>query len=271
MATYNGQKHLKQQLDSIFAQSNQDWRLLVRDDGSTDDTVSIIENYCTKYPDRIQLIADGDGRLGVHLNFSRLLQQAAAEYTMLSDQDDVWLPNKIEMTLNRMRSAEQIYTDIPILVHTDLKVVDSGLNTIADSIWKYQKLFPEIGDDFKMVAAQNVVTSCTAMLNRKAIEFSTPVPAEAVIHDWWLAIKVAMHGKIVYVSIPSVLYRQHSGCQIGAKEAKRINICNFLKKLCRIRKLLSAQYKMVKKADSNMHLSSLILNKTRIKIAQRLR
>ena len=153
------------------------------------------------------------------MNFGKLLEYADTEYIMFSDQDDVWLPNKIELTLNAMKAAEQVYPDKPILIHTDLQVMDSELNTIANSMWSYQKLFPEAGDDLNRIMAQNVVTGCTVMINKKARAVSIPVPDEAIMYDWWLALNVCRHGKIIYVSIPSVLYRQHSRNRLGAQKA----------------------------------------------------
>lgn len=271
MATYNGQEYLKKQIDSILAQSNRDWQLLIRDDGSCDNTISIIEDYMARFPDRIKLITDKQCHLGASLNFGRLLEYADTEYIMFSDQDDIWLPNKIELTLNVMKATEQLYPDKPVLVHTDLRVIDPHSNTIADSMWSYQKLFPEIGNNLNKITAQNVVTGCAMMINKKAKAVSIPIPREAIMHDWWIAIKVAKHGKIAYVSTPSILYRQHPGNEIGAKEVQKINSLHFLKKLCRLKELLSAQYKMVKKADPNANLWLLVSNKVFVKIAQQYR
>ncbi len=271
MATYNGEQFLRQQMESIIAQSNQDWQLLIRDDGSDDNTVRIVEDYAGRLPGRISLVADNGSRLGASLNFGKLLEYADTEYIMFSDQDDVWLPNKIELTLNAMKAAEQIYPDKPILIHTDLQVMDSELNTIANSMWTYQKLFPEAGDDLNRIMAQNVVTGCTIMINRKARAVSTPVPGEAVMYDWWLALNVCRYGKIVYVSIPSILYRQHSSNRLGAQKARKIDITHFLKKLCCIRKLLSAHYRMLKRFNPRASFWLLLLNKALIKTAQRFR
>jgi len=271
MATYHGDKYLKQQIDSIFTQSNQDWQLLIRDDGSSDNTISIIQDYMARYPGRIRLIADKQRHLGASLNFGQLLEYTDTEYIMFSDQDDVWLPNKIELTLDAMKAAEQIYHDRPVLIHTDLKVVDFDLNTIADSMWSYQKLFPDIGNDLNKIMAQNVVTGCTMIINRKARDVSIPIPAEAIMYDWWVALNVARFGKIVYLSLPSIFYRQHSENKIGAKKAKRINVANFLKKLYHLRKLLSAHYKMVKRFDPDASFWLLVLNKISVKVAQRCR
>jgi glycosyltransferase involved in cell wall biosynthesis len=271
MATYNGEQFLRPQLESILAQSNQDWQLLIRDDGSGDDTVRIVEDYAARLPRRIKLVADNGSRLGASLNFGKLLEYADTEYIMFSDQDDVWLPNKIELTLNAMKAAEQIYPDKPILIHTDLQVMDSELNIIADSMWSYQKLFPDVGDSLSKIMAQNVVTGCTVMINKRARAVSIPVPTEAIMYDWWIALNVCRYGKIVYVSIPSIFYRQHSMNQIGAQKARRINIIHFLKKLCHIKKLLSAHYRMLKRFDSRASFWLLLLNKAMAKTAQRFR
>jgi glycosyltransferase involved in cell wall biosynthesis len=271
LATYNGQNYLTAQIDSILAQSYHDWQLLIRDDGSSDDTVSIIKDYIAEFPDKIRLITDEDCHLGASLNFGRLLEYADTEYIMFSDQDDVWLPDKIKITLKVMKATERRWPDKPVLVHTDLKIIDADSNIIADSMWSYQKLFPEIGDKLNKIMAHNVVTGCAMMINRKARMVSLPVPKEAVMHDWWIAIKVAKHGKIAYVPITSVLYRQHLENKIGAKRAQKIYSLLFWKKLRHSRELLSAQYEMVKKVDPGVNFWSLILNKVLIKIAQQYR
>lgn len=268
MATYNGEKYLKQQIDSILAQSNKKWELLIRDDGSHDNTVSIITDYQTKYPNKIKLITDNKHHLGANLNFGQLLEYTNAEYIMFSDQDDVWLPNKIELTLRVMKSAEQLYPEKPVLVHTDLKVVDPNLNIIAESMWSYQKLLPQLGNNLNKISAQNVVTGCAMMINKKAKVISIPIPEEAIMYDWWIALNVAKHGKIVYVSLPSILYRQHADNEIGAKNAQEINVRDFLKNVCRPRKLLSVHYKMIKKFNPNATFLLVVLNKIFIKILQ---
>lgn len=265
VATYNGGRYLTEQLDSIFAQTNTDWKLLIRDDGSTDDTSDIIERYATKYSGKIVLVADKYGRLGPCMNFAQLLDRANAEYIMFSDQDDVWLPNKIELTLNAMKQAEQAYPDQPLLVHTDLEVVDSNLNTICDSMWSYQRLFPEIGESLVKIMAQNVVTGCAMMINKRAKEISTPIPKEAVMHDWWIAVNIAKHGKIVPVSTPSILYRQHVGNEKGAQ---RTNVLQFAKKLRSLGQLLLNHRSMIKKLNFKVSFWFVLLNKILIKIRQ---
>jgi len=287
LATYNGEKYLAEQIDSIMAQSNQDWQLLIRDDGSTDDTVSIAKDYVAQYPDRMALIEDDGCHLGASLNFQRLLENSTADYIMFSDQDDVWLDRKIQMTWDLMKSTEREYPDKPVLVHTDLTVVDAQLKTIARSTWKYQGTPPETGNDPQKVLLQNVATGCTIMINRKAKEVSMPIPKEAVMHDWWLIINVAKHGRVAHISDQLVLYRQHGSNAVGAKEAPRmprtprmprLNGRLFFERL-KVRKqhLFSLRtrtmnhYRMVKKSDPTATFCSVVLRKVASKIAQRFR
>lgn len=271
LASYNGEKFLKKQIDSILAQSNQDWQLLIRDDGSDDNTISIIEDYTARYPAKIKLITDNQGHLGATLNFGKLLEYADNEYIMFSDQDDVWLANKIELTLNAMKAAEEIYPDKPVLVHTDLRVVDADLKTIADSFWALSKISLNTGNNLNKIIYRNVITGCTAMINRKAKEISTPVPPEARVHDWWIALNVAKYGKIVHISIPSVLYRQHPDNVIGAKKSKPMNPGILLKKLYHFVKQFSNDYKVVKKVKPDASAWLLLLNNIRVAIARRFR
>ena len=267
LATYNGQDYLGEQIDSILAQSNQDWRLVIRDDGSADNTLSIIKDYVSRYPDKIGFIEDEGSHLGASLNFQRLLENSAAEYIMFCDQDDVWLPRKIERTLNLLKATEKEYPNKPVLVHTDLRVVDSRLKTIARSTWRYQGTFPEIGNDPDKVVLQNVATGCTIMINQKAKDASMPIPKEAIMHDWWIVINVAKHGRIVYIPDQLVLYRQHSNNAVGAKKLPRMNMRLFLDKFS-LRKRLLNHYKMVKQYDPTATFGSVVVKKVASKIAQ---
>ncbi len=274
LATYNGEEYLEEQMDSVLTQSNKDWRLLIRDDGSDDNTVSIIKDYVARYPDRITLIEDDNRHLGVSLNFQRLLENSTADYVMFCDQDDVWLPQKIEATLNLMKDTEKDYPNKPVLVHTDLRVVDSRLKTIAKSTWRYQGTCPETGNDPAKVLAQNVVTGCTIMINRKTKEISMPIPEEAVVHDWWLVINVASHGKVAHIPDQLVLYRQHASNAVGAKKLPRMNFSFFftqtgvkIQYLFSLRKKILDHYKMVKKYDPHAAFWPVIFKKTVTKIA----
>lgn len=217
LATYNGEAYLDEQLHSIRDQTVADWRLLIRDDGSTDATPAILESFRAEEIDRVRIVDDDCGNLGVAGNFSALMQASSADYVMFCDQDDVWLPDKVSTALRAIRKLEAQYgSTVPLLIHSDLMVVDRNLRTINPSFWRYQGLRPDAGAALNRLLLQNVVTGCTAIMNRRLIEMATPVPSEAVVHDWWVSLIAAAFGRIGHLSEPQILYRQHDGNVIGA-------------------------------------------------------
>jgi hypothetical protein len=223
MATYNGERHLAEQIESILDQTWSDWRLLIRDDGSRDGTSEIIDEYARLAPDRIVAIRDGKGKLGLCGNFSCLLEQVTAPYAMLSDQDDVWLPGKIALTLHAMRYLEDLYPGVPLLVHTDKLVVDENLKVLDESAWKCQRHDPFLMGDLNTLAVQPFVSSNSVMLNRPALQIALPVPADAekLGHDWWIAACVAQRGMVVPLCVPTVKWRQH-GANLSGVQRKTL-------------------------------------------------
>lgn len=210
LATYNGEPFLEELLNSIIAQTSNTWHLTISDDGSTDNTGRIISSCRSRHPDKITVLTTSNETLGPSGNFARLLQQSGAEYAMFCDQDDVWLPRKIELTQGKMKELEELYgRDMPLLVHTDLKVVDSNLRLLSPSLWRYQRTDPK-ATALAQLLVQNVATGCAVMINRALRELALPIPPDARMHDWWLALVAAVSGRIAHVAEPTVLYRQHS-------------------------------------------------------------
>ncbi|MGL5648732.1 MAG: glycosyltransferase family 2 protein [Clostridium sp.] len=211
MATYNGENYIEEQIESLFNQTYTNWNLLIRDDGSKDRTIEIVKKLEKQYPSKIKLLRDNKGGLRAKDNFLELLRNSKENYIMFCDQDDIWLPNKIELTLNKMLEIE----DGPTLIHTDLKVVDKSLNIIANSFWKFQNLNPN-RKTYNYLIVQNNITGCTMMLNRKLVNLSKGDFPNGTMHDWIISIIASISGKIAYVSEQTVLYRQHPFNQIGA-------------------------------------------------------
>ena len=222
LAVYNSEKYLAQQLDSIFSQTYTNWRILIVDDCSSDKTCNIIEKYKQKYPEKIVLYKNSRNVGNPALNFFKLLKMSTSEYAMFCDHDDVWLCDKIKLTLIAMKQKESQNPDLPILVHTDLKVVDRNLNVLAESMILAQKLNPN-AKTLKQLVVQNNVTGCAAMLNRKLVLMAASVPKGAVIHDWWVALTASAFGAIEFVNRPTILYRQHGANQVGFKNASKIS------------------------------------------------
>jgi len=218
MATFNGEAYIGEQIDSLLQQTCNDWHLIIRDDGSQDSTVGIIQSYRAKHPGKITLIYDDKINLGARSNFARLLTHTKANYIMLCDQDDVWLPQKISITCDKMKDLENGYgKNKPLLVHTDVTVVDTRLQEVAKSLWQYQKSDPDKGSTLKRLLLQNVATGCTIMINKPLRDKALPIPIEAMMHDWWMALVAAAFGHIGHISEPTLLYRQHERSDIGAK------------------------------------------------------
>lgn len=223
LATYNGEAFLAEQIESILSQTETDWQLLMRDDGSTDDTEAIAQKYAAAYPDKIRFFRCGTPSGSSKSNFFALLAMAETEYCMTCDQDDVWLPQKIDLTLRCIRDMEKRYgAATPLLVHTDLRVVDARLCVLAESLFSMQDLNPR-RNRLNQLLTQNIVTGCTMMVNRSLLEKLQSPPTYAIMHDWWLALVAAAFGQIGFLGEPTVLYRQHGANQVGAKKAKSLS------------------------------------------------
>ena len=225
LATYNGAAFLNQQLGSIESQTHRNWRLIVRDDGSTDKTPEIIEAFRARHPDKVVVLRDEDGNLGLVRNFSRLMEHAGADYVAFCDQDDVWKPEKLEHSLQKMRALEAKHgPEGPLLVFTDLTVVDEDLQVVHPSFWRYQGVRPKRCNALIRLLLLNVVTGCTALMNRPLVEKSMPIPGGAVVHDWWVALVAAVFGAAGYIVQPTVLYRQHGKNISGARDVHVFNL-----------------------------------------------
>ena len=215
LATYNGEKFLRQQLDSIIEQSYSKWRLIVRDDSSTDGTVGILQEYIRKYPKQIILIDKKSSNLGSSKSFARLLDFVESDYFMFSDQDDLWLPNKIEETMKEMKRLEQaICKDVPLMVCCDAECIDGKNHTICPSFFDSQKFVDTTGDDIKLLAL-NVVQGSTTLMNKKVLDYVRPIPSY-VLHDQWIAVITAHFGKVFYLHKQLLKYRQHGHNVLGA-------------------------------------------------------
>lgn len=199
MSTYNAAPFLKEQVNSIIKQTYTNWKLVIRDDGSTDSTPLMIEEF-TKKDNRISFInKESQKNIGVIRSFFSLLENVDADFFMFCDQDDVWLQSKVKMSLDKMEQQENIKT--PILVHTDLKVVDQNLNTINDSFMEKEKL--NLKNQLGNLVIQNNVTGCTVMINNcfRNIIIDKGIPDEIIMHDWWMALVANCIGKVLYIDM----------------------------------------------------------------------
>lgn len=215
LATYNGEKYLRKQLDSLLDQTYKDIRIIIRDDNSKDNTVTIVKEYIKKYPEKIFLVSDDIKCGGAAKNFFQLLKYATEDYVMFCDQDDYWKPNKVEITLNAMQKSEKKYGKcIPIIVYTNYQVVDGELEPLEID---YRKLAVYRDDfTFRKLLVQSYVTGCLMMLNKEVYSNVGIYDEDIPMHDWWCALYAGCFGKIVHVPETTMQYRQHGDNVVGA-------------------------------------------------------
>ncbi len=230
LSVYNGEKFLAAQLDSLLAQTYQNFIVLIRDDGSNDESFDLVSRYAKNHPDKFFVLPRDGINYGASGGFSTLMQYAlkhavqlgaAPLYMMFCDQDDSWFKAKIEIQLTALLAAQQDNPGLPLLVHSDLEVVSEQGELIAPSLIAFQGL--EIQRNrFPNLVISNLVTGCTAMINQALAEKCMPVPETAIMHDWWLAMTCAAFGKLVFLDQPLIHYRQHQNNTIGAKEFTKL-------------------------------------------------
>lgn len=225
MGTYNGARFLEEQLASIAAQTHSDWRLFIRDDGSTDETPALLERAAAADA-RIEIVQDTLGNLGPALNFSALSEiakQRGFAYLLFADQDDVWHPDKVGRSLAALQEEEaRTGHEAPLLVHSDLVVVDENRTLIENSLMRYKHTHHVAADPLRTLLIQNFVTGCSAACNRALLEVASPVPSAAIMHDYWFALCAATFGRLLYLPEPTLEYRQHQHNQIGTRRHTRI-------------------------------------------------
>lgn len=215
IATYNGEKYLREQLDSILNQTYKNIRIVISDDCSKDNTVNILKEYKEK-DDRIELYLH-EKNLGVVKNIEFMLSKVENDLYMLSDQDDVWLPEKVE------KSVEKLEKENADLVFGDLEVVDEQLNTMYPSFGDFMLLNEKIHkyiNTNKINYLYNCVTGCTVLSKKKFIDKIIPIPTESkyLIHDYWIGLILSLNGKLAYMDEKYIKYRQHGNNQVGTNK-----------------------------------------------------
>ncbi|WP_202304568.1 glycosyltransferase family 2 protein [Dryocola clanedunensis] len=214
MATYNGEKFIAQQIESILAQDHDNFTIYISDDGSTDQTVEIIKSF-SEYGSKIKIV-NTERVGGVMKNFEKALTYSKADYIMLSDQDDVWYKNKIQTSLDCILKEENCASKkVPLMVYTDLELVDENLSLIDESFYHASGLNPYRNLIIDNLLWMNSVWGCTILLNRAALSTCLPFKYPLMMHDHWLAMNTLKNGKLVYIDKPLIKYRQHSSNVLG--------------------------------------------------------
>lgn len=219
LATYNGERYLQELLQSLLRQSHKDFCCFIHDDGSHDGTIKILEEFCSQFPEYFVLVG-GDSTGGAKYNFMYLLKCVEADYYMFCDQDDVWLPDKVELTYDLMIKQN---SDIPLVVYSDLKIVDANLDLIDSSYYHYTGKNP-IKTSLIDLLKSNVTVGCTMMINRILRDKSLQIYDidNIFMHDWWMSLIASAIGKVIFLDQQTILYRQHGNNSIGAIKKKKL-------------------------------------------------
>ena len=217
LATYNGEKYIKEQIESILNQTYTNIRIIISDDCSKDGTREVLKQY--ENNEKIEIYYQ-ENNLGYVRNFEFLLNKVENNLYMLCDQDDVWKKEKIEKTVEKL---EKENLD---LVFGDLQVVDENLNTIHNSYNAYMHLNHKIKKyhkDYRLQYLYNCMTGCTMLSKKEFLKEILPLPKNSkyMIHDYWIGLIVSLKGKVGYLETPYILYRQHGKNQVGTKKASK--------------------------------------------------
>lgn len=226
MSTYNGGEFLREQLDSIFAQKGVHVRLIARDDGSSDETIHILEEY-QKHHDDMIIISDGKN-LQACASFLYLIRSYDDDfYFALADQDDIWDADKLLVAVEAIRHQEEKTPDIPVLYYSNLRIVNEN-----NEFSRISHTVPHIASQKYSALIENLATGCTIVYNKKMAQIAKEIqPKYYSMHDVWLYRVAALFGKTIYDFTPHINYRQHGKNIIGAslKKLSKSKITNELK------------------------------------------
>jgi len=230
LATYNGEKFLQDQLASIVNQSYTEWRLYISDDGSTDATNDIIQNFQNKYCDKVFVLKNAIPFKNAKDNFINLVNRTDGDLFLFCDQDDVWQEDKLYNMISKYQSLPDYNKKRPVLMHSDLIVVDAELKIIAPSFMKFANINPCFNYP-KSYLIQNNVTGCTMLINDvlrdlfvACLNKCKSLQKDIIMHDWFFALIAAYFGEVHFVNTKDIFYRQHGSNVVGAKNARSIKL-----------------------------------------------
>ena len=236
MTTYNGEDYLKEQLDSILSQSYNAFEIIICDDGSTDSTLEILDQYRKEYPNIY--VYTNQCNLGYVKNFERVIGLCNSEYIALSDQDDIWLKDKLQLQIEAMFETEEATKETPVLIHSDLNMIDENGLLIQRSYSDFRGYKLKVTKDLGHILGPNGVMGNTIMINKALKEKILPFSRYVDVHDYWIAVISELCGVRINLSTPLVQYRIH---QTNASNDKR-SLYSSKKSLQTTRKMLTRQY-----------------------------
>ncbi len=213
LATHEGANYIAAQIDSILNQSYKNWTLRIGDDHSTDNTWEIISDYQKRFPEKITAVRVSKGG-SAQASFFELLRQTTAPLIMFCDQDDVWLPDKILVSMATLKENGAL--DVAALVYTDMEVVSESLATINSSFLKMQGLNPAWSQHKAKAVVQSMAAGCTMLFTRQLVDVLREPDHSLFLHDHWLLMHAAIFGRVCFCDERTMYYRQHQKNAVGS-------------------------------------------------------
>ena len=252
LSVYNGEEFLQELLDSLILQTCNSWRLIINNDASTDNSLNIIKTFKEQNSNKVFLLDNNSNiNSGPALSYAKLLSASNSKYIMFCDQDDVWLPEKIEKMLNTMKKLEKKHSsNSNLLVYSDMKICSENLKIISDSFYKHNKGL-STQTTLKNILFNNNIAGCCMLINKNLKDFSLPMDDNIIMHDWWINLCVNISGHSQFIPEQLLLYRQHENNYYGAPNNKNMFLKYFkisqykknLKKMINQLKKLNERYK----------------------------
>jgi len=229
LATYNGGKYLREQIDSIYNQTYKNIEVIACDDGSNDDTEKILQEYQKRFGLRY---CRNERNLGFVKNFEKAIALCKGEYIALCDQDDIWVPEKIEVLIHSLNGKK--------LICSDLYLINGSKEHIANSLYQYTNLKFYSDKQFERLVHSNFVVGCTVLFKSDLKKFILPFPNGIPYHDWWIAFVASTLGGIEFYERPLVYYRYHGNN--NSQTGKKSVVESIMDKLVDVQKKMSSGY-----------------------------
>lgn len=219
LCTYNGARYLEQQLRSILNQSYSPYEMIISDDGSTDNTVGLVESICREasFPVRIFL---NKSNKGIKENFEKAIDACSGDYIALADQDDIWMPEKLSIFSDTILKSDR---SVPVLFYSDLSLIDAEGHTLAGSFLTNARITPPQELCWKFLATRNFAPGCCIVFDSRLVKHILPIPPQSILHDWWINLVFSLWGSIQQVNADTISYRLHSGNNQGIPNLSRLS------------------------------------------------
>ena len=250
MATFNGSQFIKDQIESLLDQTFNKWDLYIRDDGSSDQTLSIIDSFVAKY-ENIHVIKDNIGCLGTRDQFLHLMKVIDADYYMFCDQDYVWFHDKIEKSINKMREVEAKCPGQAVLIGSDCAMCGPNLEVVNPSCWDHLRINPREFLTTNGICVYPFITGASMILNKKVKEIlpalPNGLPNNRPMYDWWVLINTFKYGVVELLDESTRYYRQHSANVSGGIDKLNTSYLSKMGKFGNVLKANQTRAKVLRK------------------------